>query len=179
MAQRLTTFSKLIITLLILAVLFFLFRYLMNNTEFGKNLSNQAKSDTEEVTSGDQSKGGTSPGSAAELAGDDVLRVQLVTWGGYGPGVYFNEGSNPTTRSRYYKDYGLKVKFEVNDDLGAALNAWMAGEYDVLVQTADAFPLYTGPADIAQYKPKAFMQVDWSRGETQSLPNAALTPSMT
>ena len=164
MAQRLTTFSKLIITLLILAVLFFLFRYLMNNTEFGKNLSNQAKSDTEEVTSGDQSKGGTSPGSAAELAGDDVLRVQLVTWGGYGPGVYFNEGSNPTTRSRYYKDYGLKVKFEVNDDLGAALNAWMAGEYDVLVQTADAFPLYTGPADIAQYKPKAFMQVDWSRG---------------
>ena len=163
MARRLTTFSKLLITLLILAALFFLFRYLMNNTEFGKNLRQQSK--TESVQSGDQSSGGsTVAGGGAELTGPDVLRVQLVTWGGYGPGVYFNEGAIPSTRSRYYKDYGLKVKFEVNDDLGAALNAWMAGEYDILVQTADAFPLYTGPADIAQYKPKAFMQVDWSRG---------------
>jgi NitT/TauT family transport system substrate-binding protein len=33
-----------------------------------------------------------------------------------------------------------------------------------LVQTADAFPLYTAPTDINTYEPKAFMQVDWSRG---------------
>ena len=28
------------------------------------------------------------------------------------------------------------------------MNAWMSGDYDVLVQTADAFPLYTAPEDI-------------------------------
>jgi NitT/TauT family transport system substrate-binding protein len=44
------------------------------------------------------------------------------------------------------------------------MNAWMAGEYDVLVQTADAFPLYTAPDEINAFQPKAFMQVDWSRG---------------
>lgn len=44
------------------------------------------------------------------------------------------------------------------------MNAWIAGEYDVIVQTADAFPLYTAAKDINQYAPKAFMQVDWSRG---------------
>ena len=44
------------------------------------------------------------------------------------------------------------------------MNAWMSGDYDVLVQTADAFPLYTAPEDINSFKPKAFMQVDWSRG---------------
>jgi NitT/TauT family transport system substrate-binding protein len=44
------------------------------------------------------------------------------------------------------------------------MDAWIAGEYDVLVQTADAFPLYTAPDDINALGPKAFMQVDWSRG---------------
>ena len=34
----------------------------------------------------------------------------------------------------------------------------------MLVQTADAFPLYTAPDDINALGPKAFMQVDWSRG---------------
>jgi NitT/TauT family transport system substrate-binding protein len=50
------------------------------------------------------------------------------------------------------------------DDLINAMNAWIADEYDVAVQTADAFPLYTAPADINEFRPKAFMQVDWSRG---------------
>ncbi|MBK7010569.1 MAG: hypothetical protein IPH36_19050 [Saprospiraceae bacterium] len=52
----------------------------------------------------------------------------------------------------------------MENDLINAMNAWIAGEYDVIVQTADAFPLYTAAKDINQYAPKAFMQVDWSRG---------------
>lgn len=95
---------------------------------------------------------------------DNTLRVQLVTWGGYAPGLLYNEGHLANTASRFYKDYGFKVEFMVENDLINAMDAWIAGEYDVLVQTADAFPLYTAPADINQYGPTAFMQVDWSRG---------------
>ncbi|HJW30668.1 MAG TPA: phosphate ABC transporter substrate-binding/OmpA family protein, partial [Saprospiraceae bacterium] len=95
---------------------------------------------------------------------ENTLVVQLVTWGGYGPGLYFNEGAVPNEQSRFYKEYGFKVRFVLENDLINAMNAWIADQYDVAVQTADAFPLYTGPADINQYKPKAFMQVDWSRG---------------
>ena len=70
----------------------------------------------------------------------------------------------PILEVGFYTDYGFKVDFKVENDLINALNAWIAGEYDVLVQTADAFPLYTAPEDINAFNPKAFMQVDWSRG---------------
>ena len=164
MARRLTAFSKLLITLIIIAALFFGIRYLLNNTEFGRDLVSQSSQKTE---AGAQDRSTDRPATADRDAGsttDDILTVQLVTWGGYAPGLYFNEGSEPSKRSRYYIDYGLNVRFVRDDDLINAMNAWFAGEYDILVQTADAFPLYTAPEDINSNQPKAFMQVDWSRG---------------
>ncbi|MBL0101086.1 MAG: hypothetical protein IPP49_14500 [Saprospiraceae bacterium] len=103
----------------------------------------------------------------------------MVTWGGYAPGLYFNEGPNANEQSRYFKDYGFKVEFKVENDLLNAMNAWMAGEYDVLVQTADAFPLYTAPDDINSFQPKAFMQVDWSRGGDAVIVKRGSTQLMT
>ncbi len=155
MARRLTTFSKLLITLVIVGGLVYLGNYLLNQTEWGRSLKSQAEQSASGGTFGDPSSGADD---------DDVLTVQLVTWGGYAPGLYFNNGAEPNEDSRFYKEYGLKVRFVKNDDLQSALNAWIANEYDVLVQTADAFPLYTFPDDIQQYKPQVFMQVDWSRG---------------
>ena len=65
---RLTGFSKLLITLLILAGLFFGGRYLLYNTEFGSNLQD---------TSGDFGFA-SDDNSASSLSsdGDDVLRVE-------------------------------------------------------------------------------------------------------
>ena len=155
MATRLTGFSKFLITLLILGVIVALGWYILNKTSLGESLRDQGSDSTSTSTSSEKS---------TALDGDDVLTVQLVTWGGYAPGLYFNEGSEPTTKSRFYKEYGLKVRFVKNDDLINAMNAWIADDYDVLVQTADAFPLYTAPDDINAFNPKVFMQVDWSRG---------------
>jgi NitT/TauT family transport system substrate-binding protein len=166
MATRLTGFSKLLITLLILALLFFGGRYVLNNTSFGQNLKSEAekaKTEVENNSNSQSSNSGTATTSGTR-ADDNTLKVQLVTWGGYAPGLYFNEGAAANMRSRFYKDYGFKVDFKVENDLINAMNAWIAGEYDVLVQTADAFPLYTAPEDINSFGPKAFMQVDWSRG---------------
>ncbi len=165
MASQLTGFSKLLITLAILGVVFFGAKYLINNTSAGAKLKQQAEaSKSESGTASTNGASTTKPTSPSGPRDPNTLRVQLVTWGGYAPGLYFNEGGPANTNSRYYKDYGFKVDFKVENDLVNALNAWMAGEYDVIVQTADAFPLYTAPADVNAVGPKAFMQVDWSRG---------------
>ena len=166
MARRLTSFSKLLITVLIIAALFFGIQYFLKNTQVGRDLvGNSEKTETQaRKKDNTNSNNKSSSNTKSSIDDNDVLTVQLVTWGGYAPGLYFNEGSEPSTRSRYYLDYGLNVKFVRDDDLINAMNAWFAGEYDILVQTADAFPLYTAPEDIASAKPRAFMQVDWSRG---------------
>ena len=175
MAKRLTTFSKLLITFLIVAALYFVGNYILGNTQFGQDLKEATGTESAEGTSGNSgaaTKGNSSSGKSSSSASnsgssadrDKVLKVQLVSWGGYAPGLYFNEGAQASMRSRFYKDYGFQVEFILENDLGNALDAWIAGEYDVLVQTADAFPLYTAPDAINEYGPKAFMQVDWSRG---------------
>ncbi|MDQ3017291.1 MAG: phosphate ABC transporter substrate-binding/OmpA family protein [Bacteroidota bacterium] len=157
MATRLTAFSKFAITLVILGVIVGGGYLLLNKTSLGNNLKKKAEeAKTEEAKTEEQKTGFNDD--------DNTLVVQLVSWGGYGPGLYFNEGAEPNENSRFFKEYGFKVRFVLENDLINAMNAWIADEYDVAVQTADAFPLYTGPADINAFKPKAFMQVDWSRG---------------
>lgn len=171
-AARLTSFSKFLITVLILAVIYFGATYVYHNTSFGKNLQEtvkeaQAEENNEKGSSTSNANGTSKEISSAQATdkdGNKVLRVQLVSWGGYAPGLYFNKGAAANSRSRYFQDYGFKVDFNLNNDLLGAMDAWIAGEYDVLVQTADAFPLYTAPDDINALGPKAFMQVDWSRG---------------
>jgi NitT/TauT family transport system substrate-binding protein len=152
MAGRLTPLSKALIAFLIVGGLFMGGRYVVNNTSLGDQIRESAQSD------------GAGLKSRKSKRDDNTLRVQLVTWGGYAPGLLFNEGSKPNDQSRFFKEYGFNVDFVVENDLITAMNAWMAGEYDILVQTADAFPLYTAPDDINAFKPQAFMQVDWSRG---------------
>ena len=178
MAKRLTTFSKLLIVLLILAALFFGGQYIMNNTKIGQDLKDKAEQDKTETNDSDDRNNDTSDAktSSSKDGGlfnknnrsgsndGDVLRVQLVTWPGYAPGLYFNEGADANTRSRFYKDYGFKVEFTREDDLINAMNAWLADEYDVIVQTADAYPLYTSIPDVMAFNPRAFIQTDWSRG---------------
>ena len=169
---KLTSFSKFLITLLILGAIVAAGWYILNKTSLGQQLKEQANQEatttpqtTKDREANRSPKQDSKSGAVESFVGDeDVLRVQLVTWGGYAPGLYFNNGSEPTSRSRFYKEFGLKVHFIKNDDLINALNAWIANEYDVLVQTADAFPLYTFADEINEFKPKAFMQVDWSRG---------------
>lgn len=155
---RLTGFSKLLITLAILAGLFFGGRYVLNNTGIGQDIMEKA----EEVK--------TSSNTSAEDTGtfdrgsddSDVLRVQLFTWGGYAPGLYFNKGWQASTKSRFYTDYGLKVEFVLIDDFNASRQAWVADQVDVIALTADAFP--TELEGLGKYDPQVFMQVDWSRG---------------
>lgn len=187
MAKQLTSLSKILITILILVALYFGGKFLLQSTGLGDKIE-EAKERQEQEDARERDMDTNSNGSNSETSGsdaspsskdgglfnnankgardkdDDVLKVQLVSWGGYAPGLYFNEGHLASTQSRYYKEYGVKVEFILENDLINAMNGWIADEYDVIVQTADAFPLYTAVPDVNVFKPQAFMQCDWSRG---------------
>ena len=153
---RLTTFSKFIITLLIVGAVYFGFKYVMNNTEAGKKLAK----DSQEATS----SSGTGPTVASRTYDKDpnVIKIGVVTWGGYVGGQYFNEGFEPSEKSRFFKDYGFKVGFKVLDDFDASRAAWKKGDVDLLWTTADAFP--TESAALKDFDPVVVFQADWSRG---------------
>lgn len=153
MAQRLTTFSKFLITLAIVGGLFFAVRYVLNNTEFGKNLTNKASSETGDSPKKDERKSGSD---------DDVVKVGVVTWGGYSGGQYFNEGFNANSASRFYKEYGFEVEFKVLDDFDASRAAWKRDEVNLLWCTIDAFP--TEVNGLKDFDPVVVFQADWSRG---------------
>jgi len=93
---------------------------------------------------------------------DGILKVGVVTWGGYAGGQYFNEGFEASEQSRYFKEYNIKVQFKVLDDFLASRAAWKADEVNLLWCTIDAFP--TEVNGLAEFSPKVVFQADWSRG---------------
>lgn len=147
--RRLTTFSRFLIVLVVVGAAVFGIRYLQNNGVLD-SIAN-------EVDGGE-----TSTTTTDTRRGEDVIDVAVVTWGGYAGGQYFNEGFDASERSRFYKDYGIKVKFHVLDDPDASLAAWKNGEIDVHWYTMDAFPTIIG--GLSDYDPVALWQADWSRG---------------
>ena len=150
MAKRLTTFSKFLITLLIVGGIAFGGKLILDNTEFGQNLMNK---EGKPASSTSKSKSGKN---------SDVISVGVVTWGGYAGGQYFNEGFDANTDSRYYKDYGFQVEFKVLDDFDASRAAWKRDEVQLLWCTIDAFP--TEIAGLKDFDPVVVWQADWSRG---------------
>ncbi|MCX8211289.1 MAG: phosphate ABC transporter substrate-binding/OmpA family protein [Lewinella sp.] len=159
---RLTTFSKLLITILILLVLVFGFNFLTG----GKLLSGilGAEGTTTETTTGDSGtiNSGTTTSSNSGNNSGDPIRVGVVTWGGYAGGQYFNEGFKATNQSRFKKEYGIDVEFVLNDDVVSSLNAWKNGDIDVHWYTIDAMP--TIMPEMKDFDPVVLWQADWSRG---------------
>ena len=99
---RLTSFSKLLIAVTVVAGVYFGGKLLFNYTDFGKKILEE---------SGSASDSDSDPGT---------IKIGVVTWGGYAGGQYFNEGFKANTQSRFYKDYGFKVDFKVLDDFDAS-----------------------------------------------------------
>ena len=157
MARRLTTFSKLLITLAIVAAAYFGAMYLKDNV-FNKENTEQNNGSANE---GSNSNSGT-VGNSTRPENDDVVRIGVVTWGGYAGGQYFNEGFEATKDSRFYKDYGFQVEFKVLDNFDASRNAFKNGDIDLLWATIDAFP--TEVDGLKAYDPVVVFQADWSRG---------------
>ena len=158
--NRLTTFSRFLLTLLIVGGLFFAGKYLLQNTETGKNLTHKA----DQLPKADGPVGNTPVGSSSSPADNDpnTIKIGVVTWGGYAGGQYFNEGFAASEASRFTKEYGIKVAFKVLDDFDASRAAWKKDEVNLLWATADAFPTEAGA--LKDFDPQVVFQADWSRG---------------
>lgn len=141
---RLTPLSKLLITLIVVGGIGYVLYRISGNEGVKKTF-------TEKESTKDTPKGFK-----------DVINIGVVTWGGYAGGQYFNEGFDANTSSRFYKDYGFKVKFEVIDDFDASREAFKNGNIDLLWGTIDALP--TEMEGLSQYDPQVVFQADWSRG---------------
>lgn len=148
MAARLTTFSKLLIVLAVLGGTFFALKY---SGVLDGSAGNGTKADAEDK-----------PSQKSSGKDDDVIKVGVVTWGGYAGGQYFNEGFEASAKSRFSKEYGIDVEFKVLDDFEASRNAFKADEVNLLWQTIDAFP--TEVNGLADFDPVVVFQSDWSRG---------------
>jgi len=147
MAARLTTFSKLLIVLAVLGGTFFALKTsgVLDGTAGGGTTETDDKSSKKSAS-----------------ANDDVIKIGVVTWGGYAGGQYFNEGFEANAKSRFSKEYGIDVEFKVLDDFEASRNAFKADEVNLLWQTIDAFP--TEVNGLADFDPVVVFQADWSRG---------------
>ena len=166
---RLTTLSKLLITMLIVGVLAFLIISLTRGGVLDSLLPKEKeKTDLPDgimTGNGDNPNGnnGISPKNTnGSGKNSDVVKIGVVTWGGYAAGQYFNEGFLANKNSRFYKDYGFEVEFKVLDDFDASRNAWKADEVHLLWATVDAFP--TESAGLSEFEPQIVFQADWSRG---------------
>jgi NitT/TauT family transport system substrate-binding protein len=139
---RLTPFSKLVITAVIVGAVGYGLYSINKSPEIKKSITNINK----ELPKGFK----------------EVINVGVVTWGGYAGGEYFNEGFKASELSRYFKDYGFKVNFEVLDDFDASRDAFKNGKIDLLWATIDALP--TEMEGLSQFDPQVVFQADWSRG---------------
>jgi len=101
-------------------------------------------------------------GDSGRSDGDKVIKIGVVTWGGYAGGQYFNKSFKANKESRFYKDYGFKVQFELLDDFDASRDAWRTGKIDLMWATIDAFT--TEVKQMEEYEPQVIFQSDWSRG---------------
>ena len=162
MARRLTTFSKLLITLLIVGALFFGGKFLMDQTGLGDKVDELKNEVTNDSDASNDDNETTTRTTTSRDRSDNVIKVGVVTWGGYAGGQYFNEGFNANTNSRFYKDYGFQVEFVILDDFVASRAAWKNDEVDLLWATIDAFPTESGA--LAKFDPVVVFQADWSRG---------------
>ena len=151
--QRLTVFSKLLITILIVGAIVYAGYYLLNNTSLGQELKQQSQTQSSNQTSNTQ---------PSDDASDEILKVQILPWGGFAPGLYYNGGLSASENSRFYTEQGIRVEFVIIDDFPSARQAWKVDEIPVMANTADGVLLeFDG---IKDDNPEIFLQTDWSRG---------------
>jgi len=150
MKTKLTPFAKLLIVAVVLAAAGFAIKK-FNLIDFSS------------VSSGNGNAGTENEYVPTDYSGKEkVIRIGVVTWGGYAGGQYFNRGFKPNANSRFLKEYGFNVEFLVLDDFNASRDAWKSDKVDLLWATIDAFT--TEVSGLQQYNPKVVFQADWSRG---------------
>jgi NitT/TauT family transport system substrate-binding protein len=92
------------------------------------------------------------------------LRVGIVSWPGYAGGLVANNGLPPNKDSLFWKQHKLLVEFVEQNNETILLDDLATGKLDIIWSTVDSLA-QQAPALLKKgIQPRAFMQVDWSRG---------------
>jgi NitT/TauT family transport system substrate-binding protein len=92
------------------------------------------------------------------------LRVGIVAWSGYAGGLVANNGLRPNKDSYFWSKHKLLVEFVEQEDESQLLSDFANGKLDIIWSTVDSLALQAPELQKKGVQPRAFMQVDWSRG---------------
>ena len=91
-----------------------------------------------------------------------IIKVGIVTYGGYAAGFYYNGGLNASKDSKFYKKHGLLVQLEIIDDYVASRKMFERGELDLLWTTFDTYS--TEVNSLEKHNPKMIFATSKSNG---------------
>jgi ABC-type nitrate/sulfonate/bicarbonate transport system substrate-binding protein len=92
------------------------------------------------------------------------LRVGIVSWPGYAGGLVANNGLRPSKDSDFWNKHKLLVEFVLEEDEVVLRRKFVNSEVDVMWSTVDSLAQQAPELLKQGVHPRAFMQVDWSRG---------------
>lgn len=148
MWNRLTTFAKFLIILLVMGGVTAGIYYAKPNL-----FSKKANS--------------SSGGGISKIfdSNDADLTIGLNTWSGFAPIVMMNNGLEPNENCRLYKEFGIKLRIKIVDVFDDSRNNFKTGNLDLVYCTTDVLPIEMSPGSgMTDVNTQQFMQVDWSRG---------------
>ena len=111
-------------------------------------------------SSGKNDSGG---GLFSSIGNSDVITISVNTYAGFTPIVWLNGGLEPNENSVIYKEFGLKLKINIQDDFGASRAAFKKGENDIVYCTTDVVCTEMG-AGSDMTDARQFMILNKSRG---------------
>ncbi len=94
-----------------------------------------------------------------------ILRIPLVTWGGYAALIAANNGLKPNKDSLFYKNGKFVVELIRDEDPNSHLANYAKGKYPIIWSTIDTLPLlYDVFKNDKRVIPQVFGIFDWSYG---------------
>ena len=107
------------------------------------------------------------------------LHVGIVSWPGYAGGLVANKTLRPNKDSDFWKNYQLFVDFEIEEDEEKLRRKFVLGGdkggFDIIWSTVDSLALQIPDLMKQGVRPRAFLQVDWSRGADALIASADIT----
>jgi len=189
--MKLTPFAKLFITVVILAVLGYVFyaykgsavrEWAVGRHETAAGGSTVSSNDFDALKNAppDPARNAGATGVSTVALGQTgrlsrPLVVAINTWAGHAPGIVANDGLEPGPASTYKRKYGLDVKFVLLEDPAAKLAAFRKGDVDIMWDTVDNWAREASVLAEQNQKARSIVMQDWSRGGDGIVSLASIT----
>lgn len=96
---------------------------------------------------------------------DIIIKIPLVTWGGYAALFAANNGTKPNKDSLFYKYGNFMVELIQEENIALQLQGFANGTYPIIWSTMDMIPLsYDSLSQDTRTIPKVIGVFDYSRG---------------